>query len=173
MVFKVDLFRYAQQLLPPILRGSLLLSLLRSFVYGVQHVQSNLALLREDLRVAQTTTSHTIVLEAVLNEALCLSQSPIYITTIADLGECIMYKADERRPVTLGRTYEPYRRTILTRGEVTPLPHITINIPDTIATSTDATKDLYQGRYLSMVRQLCDKYLPAGKQYNINIYKYA
>ena len=169
-MYKVNVPRFARQLMPPLLRSPQMMAIVDAMVSGVKHVQTMFYAMRGEHIDALRTNAHVIVLEYALNKSVRLNEGPIHLTVQEEFAK-IMYSQHEDRPLTMGLMTESHKCYITLKGERIK-SSITMHVPNTIATSLNPDEDEYRGRYLSILRNVMDRYVPISKNYTINIYNY-
>ena len=161
MWYKFDPHKFAEAMLPPLLRSKVLLALLRAMLTPLKRLLDNFRLFREDVHRRLNTTGQTFSLEGALNDKYQLLPGAIYITDSED-RRLYLYFASERDaslhlhleeehqpPFHLGFTHEG-------RHE----PDFTVHIPSFLRSEEEE------------IRRFINLYKPAGRTYKIEYYDY-
>ncbi len=161
MYYRFDVIRFAYQLLPPILRGQVLVALLRILVMPISVLQGQFLAYRnrvnERLRVSVTVQG----LEKLLNDALFLTDHQIHITTPPQQTPSYYYmKHEGRTGIYVGASGGPFLR-----------------MSDHYAVPTSETFVVHLPTFLSdenkgVITNLLNQYKPAGRSFRIETYDY-
>lgn len=162
MWYKFDPERFAEEMLPPILRRPLLLALLRAILKPLTSLMARFSTLREQARKRLAVTGQTISLVETLRERYRLPEGVIYITEPSE-RQLYIYLPDEGRIDTPIYSTREQRdpTTIRFDKEGGEEPDFTLHLPDFLASEE------------AEIRRFLDLYKPAGKRYALNIYPYA
>lgn len=162
MFYKFDPERFAEDMLPPILRRPLLLALLRAILKPLTSLMARFIALREQSRKRLAVTGQTISLVETLRERYRLPEGVIYITEPSE-RQLYIFQVSEGRtnlPVFLIREQRD-ASMIRFAEEGSREPDFTLYLPDFLASEE------------AEIRRILDLYKPAGKRYALNIYPYA
>lgn len=120
-----------------------------------------------------------LMLENVLNREFHLKENQIRITSVNKTDDVFLfYLLGPDSDYYYEHTYlffvEEQQPVVYLRMANESLigDEITIHIPDFLATSTNVEEDRYQGKNLSYINVVAEKYKPAGKKYVVEIYNY-
>lgn len=175
-MYKFDPYKLAVQLLPQLLYSPLVLAMLKAFCCYIQNIAKNFTELRKGNQTDLNLVPTVLMLEEILNRTFHLEENQIKVTSIEHTGDVYLYwisgdaymfdhpyfyLEEESQPVYLTKETEP------------PLGNdITIQIPNFLASSQNVNEDVFGGVNLSIIRQVIDKYKPAGKNCTIEVYTY-
>src|SRR3712207_2217927 len=81
MWYKIDILRLALQLLPPILRSTLLTALLKVLLLPIVYIYEQFMQIKNNADERLRNTANVVSLERILNAAFHLSGRQIYIET--------------------------------------------------------------------------------------------
>lgn len=162
MWYKFDPERFAEDMLPPILRRPLLLALLRAILKPLTSLMARFTALREQSRKRLAVTGQTISLVETLRERYRLPEGVIYITEPSE-RQLYIFQAGEGRTNTYIHSTREQRdpTTIRFAEEGSREPDFTLHLPDFLASEE------------AEIRRFLDLYKPAGKRYAIELYPYA
>lgn len=162
MWYNFDPERFAEDMLPPILRRPLLLALLRAILKPLTSLMARFTALREQSRKRLAVTGQTISLVETLRERYRLPEGVIYITEPSE-RQLYIYLPDEGRIDTPIYSTREQRDPCIIRfnEEVSQDPDFTLHLPDFLASEE------------AEIRRFLDLYKPAGKRYAIELYPYA
>lgn len=168
-----DLTKFLIQLLPPILRTPTLISLLRALITPLKTINSQITQYNTDVSRRLHTTANQNILQKTLNDTFHLQDNQIYITTQQIQPTTTLHYTSETTTNTYLHPINNGKHITLRHPDETPTQeNYTIHIPTFLATSTDPTLDKHKGEHLSTIIAILEKYRPAGKKYNLNIYNY-
>lgn len=175
MWYNVDLRRLGVQLLPPILRSKGLVALIYCLTTPIRWVLAQFSMWRTETDALLDTNATVASMEAALNRIFFLRYRQIYIDT-PDWEEraTTLYLQKERQAATyLRKTSEESPTYMVMAVEDQPEVNFTVMVPTFLCTSIESrTQDKYGWRYLTQIKQLLDKYKPAGRTYRIMLYDY-
>lgn len=175
MWYNVDLRRLGVQLLPPILRSKAMAALVYCLTAPIRWVLAQFSVWREQTDEALGTNATVASIEAALNRLFFLRYRQIYIET-PDWEEraTTLYLQQERQADTYMRMAGEEKPVYMVEAvEDVPEVNFTVMVPTFLCTSTESrTADEYGWRYLTQIKQLLDKYKPAGRTYRITLYDY-
>ena len=173
MWYDLDLEKLGRQLLPPVLRSGVLTALVRVLLVPVKRIYDEFMTLKESTDTVLCTTGTVIKLEKVLNDAFFLRNREIYIDTPDEEERLSMYFEKENQKATfVFMKKEAKALTIKKHGESTVKVNFTVWIPTFLCTSLDAKEDLYGGQNLRRVKNILNRYKPAGRTFGIELYDY-
>lgn len=172
MWYKIDILKLGRQLLPPVLRSAVLLSLLKVLLTGIRSVYELFYAYRASVRERIGTTAQTASIEGRLNGAFYLTEGQIRIE--ADTEE----KPDYWHLLSEGEAGEALYlkggtwKTMKAKGEKSYEDSFVVYVPSFLCTSEDADEDKYGGENLKKINTILNTYKPAGRTYRIEIYDY-
>lgn len=171
MWWEIDFTRFMRQLIPPVLRGKVMMALCRVLAEPICYVGRLLKTYRKGVDARLDITANVQSIERALNDAFFLTDNQIYIETEEDKGDSAFYYQGEGEPNYFYRTGgRPFY--LKERDEVVNRETFVIYIPTFLATSTDANEDEYKGANLQVVYDKLNFYKPAGRAYRIELYDY-
>lgn len=162
-------------LLPPILRGPVLVALVGTFILPIKFIYEAFMTYRKSVKNCICRTCNVNSLEKILNDHFFLTDRQIYITTTLDPSQFYLYKQSEKKPPQyLHGAGEIHTAPcyIKPHDGVSPEPTFVIHIPTFLCTSLDQEQDEYNGRYLIEIYNILNIYKPAGRAYRLALYDY-
>ena len=173
MWFNVDFNRWAVQLLPPLLRSQVLLTLLHIFILPLRRLHERFTRYRATVSAQLDITAHVQYIEKALNDAFFLRRRQIYLETIEDEDVSYFHFKSEGQPaVLLIRREEGEGRVLHHTGEGTYKTSFTVYVPTFLCSSLDSRLDRYKGIHLRTILNILNHYKPAGRTYRIELYDY-
>lgn len=179
MLYKFDPYKFALQLLPPLLHSPVILAILKAFCSSIRGVSETFAVLRQQTKEEMGALPSVLMLEDILNRTFHLNSHQICVTSVEGTDDVFWYHDIEADSgYHLDRTYLFFsneQQSVVFLKTTNELPlgdDITIHIPNFMATSTDVEEDEYDGKNLSVIKLVVEKYKPAGKNYGLEIYRY-
>lgn len=171
-MYRVDFIRFALQLLPPILRGGVLMALLKVMVLPVRHVYDAFVAYRERTNSRLYMTGNVIFLQKVLNDEFRLSDNQIFIETPEVVAATVMFlKCEGQEPWYVGLDYG--KALLLSFPDEMPMrENFVLHVPTFLCSSLNEGEDEYGGVNLRRIKKLLDYYKPAGRWYRIELYDY-
>ena len=166
MWYNVDLNRWAVQLLPPILRSRVLITLLKVMIIPLVQLHAQFMMYRASVAGRLNVTASVQDIERILNSTFFLRDRQIYMEDVNEEQHTYLYFAKEQMPAVF---INP-SLTVWYPDEVPDKPNFIVFIPGFLCTSLDKDKDKYKGQYLTMIINLIEYYKPAGKRYGIKLY---
>lgn len=172
MLYKVDFTRFVHQLLPPILRGKVLMALFRAYIIPLRYLYDKFLAYKDSISARLNITCNVQYIQKALNDAFYLTENQIYIETSADVTIAVLYFKEEEKPVT--HLYAKGGVPIYVWGsnEKTNIDTCIVYIPSFLCTSLDTNEDEYGGKNLQLIHNLLNYYKPAGRTCRIVIYDY-
>lgn len=167
---KIDLTRLVVQLLPPILRGKLLVALLKVLIGPLAYIYDRLLEHRDKVLGRLNVSANVIYLAKMLNEAFFLNESQIYITTFEEDETNYWHLKNE----TAQQQYMSNTpgMVIKYKEECSYNDSFYVYVPTFLCTSLVTTEDKYQGKNLVKIKEILKIYKPAGRTYSIILYDY-
>lgn len=163
MWYDLDIYKFAQHLLPPMLRKkrtfAFLCVLLLPFHLLVQTFQA----FRKQSESNMNINGQVIYIEKILNDTFFLTNKEIYLSDIPD-RQLYLYIRDEAAQALFYQRSESDVRQLYVqqRGEGNMDGNYIVNVPSFLA-----DKEKVDG-----IRRIVEKYKPSGRKYIINIYEY-
>lgn len=158
-MFKVDVPRFVALMLPPILRRGILLALVTAIATSIAYVLARLNTFRGDVLGDMLTNGAVISLQDRLNRDLeCNPQRIIIASTPVRVKPTIPNKPKEVFLRKLNEQGKPFY--LYLKGENTYTPCFIVKVPNNMNTALIVGK----------IRQIVDKYKPAGVSYRIDFY---
>lgn len=162
MWYKFDPERFAEDMLPPILRRPLLLALLRAILKPLTSLMARFSALHEQSRKRLAITGQTISLVETLRERYRLPEGVIYMTEASERQLYIFQTGEGRTNTYIHSTREQRDPTTIRFAEEgSREPDFMLHLPDFLASEE------------AEIRRFLDLYKPAGKRYAIELYPYA
>lgn len=172
MWYKIDILRLAWQLLPPVLRCGLTLSLLRALTAPLRELQEGLSEYRSGVVARLVTTANAQNIERALNAVFHLTDGQIRLEVESGDGAAYWHKQSEGVDgVTLHAAGGAWLM-LRYKDEVSYGERTVVMVPTFLCTDVDAEADKYEGENLREIRTLLRQYMPAGRTYRIEIYDY-
>lgn len=161
MWYKFDPFKFASDMLPPILRSKVLLAILRAILTPLRRLLDRFSRFRGDVHRRINTTGQTYSLEAALNNKYQLSRGTIYITDTDDKQLYLYFTSEGRTPVHLRLPKEPQDPLFLGyKNEGKHSADFIVHVPSFLRGEEEE------------IRRLITYYKPAGRTYKIEFYDY-
>lgn len=173
MWYDLDIEKLGRQLLPPVLRSGVLTALVRVLLMPIRLVYDEFMALKASTDTVLSTTGTVIKLEKILNDTFFLRNREIYIDTPNEEERLSMYFEKEGQKATLAYMKKEGTRLVLkVRGESTVKVNFTVCVPTFLCTSLDAKEDRYGGQSLRKIKNILNRYKPAGRTFGIELYDY-
>ena len=161
MWYRFNPFRFAEQMLPPLLRKPVLLALLRAMLRPLHSLLDRFATMREQVRIRLNTTGQTFSLEGALNEKYHLPRGAIYLTDTEDKRLYLYFQREGRSPWHLRKAGEVDEMTYLSfANEGKHEPDFIVHVPNFLRTEE------------AEIIRFITRYKPAGRTYKIEYYDY-
>lgn len=173
MWYDLDIEKLGRQLLPPVLRSGVLTALVRVLLMPIRLVYDEFMALKASTDTVLSTTGTVIKLEKILNDTFFLRNREIYIETPNEEERLSMYFERANQKATVMHLKKEGTGVVLkVRGESTVKVNFTVWVPTFLCTSEDAKADRYGGRNLRVIRNILNRYKPAGRTFGIELYDY-
>lgn len=173
MWYDLDIEKLGRQLLPPVLRSGVLTALVRVLLMPIRLVYDEFMALKASTDTVLSTTGTVIKLEKILNDTFFLRNREIYIETPNEEERLSMYFERENQKATVMHLKKEGTGVVLkVHGESTVKVNFTVWVPTFLCTSEDAKADRYGGRNLRVIRNILNRYKPAGRTFGIELYDY-
>lgn len=161
MWYRFDPFRFAEEMLPPLLRSDVLLAFLRAMLRPLRSLLERFTSYREAVRIRLNTTGQTFSLEGALSEKYHLPAGVIYITDTDDKQLYLYFTSERRTPVHLRLPKEPQDPLFLGyKNEGKHSADFIVHVPSFLRGEEEE------------IRRLITYYKPAGRTYKIEFYDY-
>ena len=168
MIYDLNYNQFVKQMLPPILRGTLLEKLLTSMIVPMVFLWNQIREWMKDVNKRLHTTANTQYIVKALNDAFGIEYGTIYITEPdeSEQTETIMWFENEEQ----ASLFLPF--TLYFQDEASAKDAFTVMIPSSIVneilpTTEPSVSNLYK------IETILQTYKPAGKQYKLEIYEEA
>lgn len=172
MQCRIDYVRFVWQLLPPVLRSSVLLVLLRVLITPLRYLQERLSAYMEGVSSRLNITANVQYIQKALNDAFYLTDNQIYIETPEAERATVFYYQEEGQAANYINTKGGDAFYLRTPDDVSPNETYIVYVPSFLCTSIDAEGDEFHGEHLQTIYNLLNTYKPAGRKYRIEIYDY-
>lgn len=174
MFYKVDFIRLAVQMLPPLLRGRLMVALLRVITLPLRQMYELFIVLRNSTKSRLETTGNVESLERALNAAFFLTERQIYIKTPPrEIRATFYLSSEEQRPTILYMAAEGGAYMMQMMDENRMGVNFMVMVPTFLCTSTECRDaDRYFWRHYIVIKTILDIYKPAGRTFGIELYDY-
>lgn len=172
MWYKIDIQKLGRQLLPPVLRSAVLLSLLKVLLSGIRSVYELFWAYRASVKERLDTTAQTASMEASLNAAFYLTDGQIRIEADTEEKPDYWHMASEGVAGEIFYMSGGTWKTMKQKGEKSAEDSFVVYVPSFLCTSEDAAEDKYGGANLKKIKTILNTYKPAGRTYRIEIYDY-
>lgn len=154
--------KFAQHLLPPMLRKKKLFSLIKVLISPCKQILSEFKLFRQQSLDNMQINGQVIYIEKILNDTYFLKNKEIYIT---DIEEQILYmntSAEGDGLVYMSKVGEEGGNTVYMslEGEGNVDGNYQVNVPS------------FLSDYITEITRIVEKYKPSGRKYIIKIYDY-
>ena len=168
MWYDVDIYKLAVQLLPPLLRGKVMLALLGVITLPLRFVCNLFVQCRQSTIAQLNGRANVVQLERVLNRAFFLKHTEIYIVSGDELPRLYWYFAANENIIS-GNVLPV---ELFYENEVSQEPSFIVHIPTFLCTSLDREQDKFGGVHLDKIKLLLNQYKPAGRTYRFELYDY-
>lgn len=158
MWYRIDIFRFAAMLLPPVLRRSRTFALLKVLVGGIAQLGSDFRAYRDDTGRRMALNGQVIYIEKALNDHFLLPDRTIHVSDIPSLQRTFYLPNGEDTAHVYDRG-SPKVAYLSSGSENAQLKFI-VNVPSYLASE------------INDIRNIIDYNKPAGRTYTINIYDY-
>ncbi len=174
MWYKIDVLRLALQLLPPILRSTLLTALLKVLVLPIVYIYEQFMQIKNNADERLRNTANVVSLERILNAAFHLSGRQIYIETAEVVNVVYMHLKDEQQKAKAVYKKEEGREYVIyAKGESVMGVNFIVYVPTFLCTSTEnRADDKFDWTHLRVITGLLAIYKPAGRTFSIKLYDY-
>lgn len=167
MWYNVDLNRWAEFLVPPILRSQVLLAFIKVLLAPLVSLYQSFLRNKEKVEQKLNISCQTLSIEQLLCNTFFLKNREIYITEVDNIHRQCLYFQKER----LSNVFMNERLKLWGREEVPIKANFIVHVPTALCTSLDKQEDKYKGVYLSKILNTLNAYKPAGKLFSIELYK--
>lgn len=162
MWYKIDIYKLAQQLLPPVLRRKKLFAFLSVMLLPFAVLLSLFLRFRQQSLDKLNTNGQVIYIEKALNDRFFLKNREIYITDV--VTNTFLYKRSEMQA--------PFYLHM--RGENATKEFMNMRYEDNTGNDGNFMVNVpsFLSEYEDEIRNLIEYYKPAGRSYVLNIYEY-
>lgn len=154
-----DIYKYAAQLLPPILRKKRLFILIMALICYLKVIYSQFKLYAEFVFTTLQANGQTMYLEKALNDRFFFTNREIFLTEGVE-PDIFISKSIEMKPVYVYMKSEGNHLYLKKKSEEIYTGAFVVNVPDFLKE--------YENDIIIIVR----RYSPAGKQFKIQYYSY-
>lgn len=173
MWYDLDIEKLGRQLLPPVLRSGVLAALVRVLLMPIRLVYDEFMSQKASTDTVLSTTGTVIKLEKVLNDTFFLRNREIYIQTPNEESRLSMYfEKEDQKATVMHLKKEGEGLTMKRPGESTVKANFMVWIPTFLCTSLEAKEDRYGGQNLRKIKNILNRYKPAGRTFGIELYDY-
>lgn len=161
MWYNFDVQKFGWQMLPPLLRGRVILALLRAMLSPLVWLYARLVSLRRECAERLAASGQSLALVEALRRSYSLHEGDIYIVDAEDRQVYLYPQSEAQQAIALSRDSEdaPMLHLIFS-DEASSGPDFYLYIPDFL-----------QGQAEEILR-LVHQYKPAGRQCEIIYYPY-
>ena len=173
MWYQFDIFKFAVQLVPPILRCKILIVFLDVITLPLRYIYNNFLSHREIVNKRLNITAGVQYNEKALNDVFFLKNREIYI--LSNESDGIMYwhyESEQKENIYMALENEEQPLYFRFQGEADYKASFTVYIPTFLCTSLDEEEDEYNGENLRTIITWLNYYKPTGKTYSIELYDY-
>lgn len=169
---RIDLTRFVQQLLPPILRSRIMMVLFRVLITPLRYLYNEFLTYRDSVSSRLNITANVQYIQKALNDAFYLTDNQIYIVSPEEERTTTFYFQKEGQVVNY--LYQKDGKSFYLRhqGEGLSSDTFIVFIPTYLCSSLDPSSDKYNGKHLLQIYKLLEFYKPAGHSYRIELYDY-
>lgn len=161
MWYNLDMYKFAQHLLPPMLRKKRMFALLCVLLLPVSLLLQAFQSFRKQSDSNMNINGQVIYIEKVLNDTFFLENKEIYLSDIPDRQLYMYTRYEETQTLFYQRNEDAAQRFyIQQRGEGNMDGNYIVNVPSFLANKVDE------------IERIVEKYKPSGRKYIINIYDY-
>lgn len=161
---------FARQLLPPVLRGAVLLALLRVLIVPLRHLASRFTALRGQTAARLSASACVMDMERALCDAFFLARGEIYIVTPEQRETPVVRYRSEGLATFRVPDRSGGGGGLPAAGEAAADAAFVVRVPTSLCTDPDPALDRFGGRYLAAIRTIINRYKPAGRTYRIELY---
>lgn len=173
MWYNIDFTKFCRQMLPPILRSSLLMAMLTTMIVPLRYVYRLFKNLKAETDNSLNISANVINLQGTLNEVFFLKLDQIYIETPKEENKRILYfESENQTNLPLHFCSEGKGQYLWERGENTVKYNFVVYVPTFLCTSLNKDEDKYRGEHLDKIMSVLNKYKPAGRTFSIELYDY-
>ena len=161
MWYKFDTDRFAEQMLPPLLRSKVLLALLRAILRPLRRLLLEFRRFRDNVRQRLNITGQTFSLEEALRRKYGLPYGAIYVTDTKDKQIYLFYDNEARELLYLRKVLEAQTPVFISfSDEGKHDADFIVHIPSFLKSEEEE------------IRRILEIYKPAGRTYKIQYYDY-
>lgn len=154
-----DIYKYAAQLLPPILRKKRLFILLMALICYLKVIYGKFKLYLDSVFTVLQANGQTMYLEKALNDRFFFTNREIFLSEGVE-PDIFISKAIENKPVFAHLKSEGKHLYLKKKSEEIYTGEFVVNVPD------------YLKKYENDIIIIVRRYSPAGKKFKIQYYSY-
>lgn len=161
MWYNIDINKFAQHLLPPVLRKKRLFAFLKVLVYPFFLLIERFKQYREESIRKMQINGQVIFIEKILNDTYFLRNREIYITDIEERQQYMNTREEGDALISLSMRDEGAEPVYFQmRGEGNIDGNYIVNVPS------------FLEAHIEEIKRICTMYKPSGRKFVINIYSY-
>ena len=160
MWYDFDIIKYAQYVLPPVLRKKKVFALISVFQLSLIFIYSSFKKYRKQSIDKQNINGQVIYIEKALNDRFYLKNREIFITDIEDSVTYLHKRTDGQIPIYIYKRSEKGKTVLKYRDEGSYEGNFIVHIPS------------FLKEYETDIRNQVNYYKPAGRSFKIEIYDY-
>lgn len=172
MWYRIDFIRFVHQLIPPILRGKVLMALLQSLIIPICYLYDKFNTYQEGVSSRLNMTGNVQYLQKVLNDTFFLTEQQIRIESSAEKRTTMFYFKHENKTVNYVHKKGGEAFYFGQTDNVAAMEDFIVYVPSFLCTSLDVDEDEYRGQHVQKIQDLLAYYKPAGRAYRIELYDY-
>jgi len=171
MWYKIDVVKFAMQLLPTMMRGRVLMALIKIMASPLSDLQERFISYKNIVSSRLNNTAQVQSIQKVLNDAFYLHHDEIFISTEEEERFIPLYYNDEKKdPKYVNMEVDSCSLRLRYKDEISVRENFVLNIPTSLCTSINPDEDAYSGTYLQTILNLLNYYIAAGRTYRIKLY---
>ncbi|WP_370788784.1 hypothetical protein [Bacteroides nordii] len=160
MWYDFDIIKYAQYVLPPVLRKKKVFALISVFQLSLIFIYSSFKKYRKQSIDKQNINGQVIYIEKALNDRFYLKNREIFITDIEDSVTYLHKRTEGQIPIYIYKRSEKGKTVLKYRDEGSYEGNFIVHIPS------------FLKEYETDIRNQVNYYKPAGRSFKIEIYDY-
>lgn len=173
MWYDIDFTRFCRQMLPPMLRSLLLMSMLKVMIVPLRYIYGLFKSLKAETDNGLNISGNVMSLQRALNEVFFLELNQIYIETPHEENKRVLYfKSENQTNIPMHFCSEGEGQYLWESGETTVKFNFVVYVPTFLCTSLNKDEDKYRGENLNRIMIVLNKYKPAGRTFSIELYDY-
>ena len=160
MWYNFDVQKFGWQMLPTILRGDVMRSLLKVLLLPLVWLFSQFRLLQAEVKERMSSSGQTLSLIEALRRAYRLKEGDVYIVDSEHKQPRLYLKREGQRPIYLNRSGAGEPTHLYYEDGAQVEPDFYIYIPDFLQAEEEG------------ILRIIEQYKPAGRKYKIIYYPY-